>query len=167
MSKSLSLVALVLTFVTGSAFADGFKCTTTTVESRLKGELNIKAFNEVNPELGTRNASVMVLSDPSVQYGRKTIATFKNSRLASTGTLVNEGAVFMANVDSRVSGVERGGELILGTKLSELKSVKLDIAFSYARPVAEGAIVGAKLTLTKENGKKIVRMMDCTRYLKN
>lgn len=167
MSKNLSAVALVLPLVTGSAFADGFVCTTTTVQSRLKGELNIKAYNEVDPELGTRNASVMVLSDPSIQYGRKTIATFKNSRLARTGTLVNSGAVFSANVDSRVSGIERGGELILGTKLSQLKSVKLDIAFSYARPVAEGAIVGAKLTLMKENGSKIVRMMDCTRYLKN
>jgi len=162
------MIALLAMSVSLGAFADGFVCTTSTVKSAKKGDINIKIYNHTDPSQGTRGAHVLVISDPTVNAGRKTIAKFEDTHLYNTGTLVNSGARYTANVDSRVNGVDRGGENILGTKLSELKTINLDLAFSYARPVADGAKVGGKLVMEFEKAgrKPIIRFVDCTRYLK-
>src|SRR3989338_1707434 len=109
MKKIIFVMAAVMASST-AAFADGFVC-----ETRAQ-DLNVKVYNNTNPELGTRTAAVMVLSDPSVSHGRKTIARFQNSN----GLISNTGAHYEAKVDLRYNDSARKGELIGGTKLGQL-----------------------------------------------
>jgi len=55
--------ALIALSASAAAHADGFVCQT------VAGDLNIKAYNNTDATSGTRNAAVMVLSDPSVSGG--------------------------------------------------------------------------------------------------
>jgi hypothetical protein len=155
--KSLSLAAAMVAMVAAStAKADGFVCQTTAED------LQLKIYNHVMPEDGTRVAAIMVLSDPAVQKGNKTIAKFTDVK----GTLSNQGASYTANVDLRVKESNRKGELILGTKLGQLDEVLVDVDFSYADPIENGDTVGGKITLVKRNGMEITRKLECERYLK-
>ena len=150
---ALTLSMLVLGAV--QAKADGFVCQST------DGSLNLRAFNQTSPVAGTRNSAVLIVSDPAVSFGRKTIARFTAGH-----TLANTGSTYLANVDLRFNDSNRKGELIGGTKLGELKQIKLDVDFSYAAPVPAGQEVDAQITLTKRNGEKIGLPATCSRYLK-
>lgn len=143
--------------VSTPAFADGFVC-----ESE-RDNLAIKIFHETSPSEGTRNAAVLIASDTSVQAGNKTIARFSQANL----TLGNEASVYTANVDHRFNDSNRKGELIGGTKIGALKYLVLKVDFSYARPVAEGALLRGDLTLVKRNGEQVAIDLVCSRYLKN
>ena len=153
---AIAAVSVMVLAASGAARADGFVCQT------VEGDLNVKVFNKTRASEGTRNAAVMVLSDPAVSGGRKTIARFTDAN----ETLANEGARYTANVDLRFNDSERKGELIGGTKLGHLKTIDLDVAFSYADPVADEAGIEGVLTLTKRNGEVITLDLDCARYLK-
>jgi hypothetical protein len=149
---------LTLAFLaTGSmALADGFVCQTAA------GDLTVRVYNQVQPVAGTRNASIMVLSNPRVALGRKTIAKFSSESLLS-----NEAAHYAADVDLRYSGSNRKGELIAGTKLGYIDTIALDIDFSYAQPVAAGEVVDGILTIQKRDGSATEVQLECERYLKN
>ncbi len=72
------------------------------------------------------NESVMVLSDPAVAGGRKTIARFT----AANGVLETQeddanGTVYFANVDLRFSDSARSGEYLLGTRLGEVDVIEV------------------------------------------
>jgi hypothetical protein len=154
MKAALTLIAgLVLS---QSALADGFIC-----ESQ-EQSLRIKAFHQTQPELGTRNAAVLIVSDPSINAGRKTIATFH----ADNTLLSNSGAHYDASVDLRFKASRRKGELIGPTKLGELQNIKLDVAFTYVAPVADGQEMPGMVTLVKRSGDEIELDVTCTRYLK-
>ena len=148
------LIALSLSSV---SHADGFVCQTEA------GDLTIKAYNNTQPENGTRNSAVLVLSDPSVGAGKKTIARFSHTN----ETLTNVGASYEAKVDLRFSDSNLGGRNIGGTKLAMLKTIVLDVNFSYSTPVAAGATVSGTLTLIKRNGQELTHEVSCSRYLKN
>jgi hypothetical protein len=141
----------------GQAHADGFNCQT------LENDLNARVYNHTQPDDGTRNVAILVLSDPAVQSGRKTIAKFTDAQ----STVSNTNAIYVADVDLRMRESNRGGERISGTLLRHLDQIILDIDFSYADPVEDGATTTAELTLLKRNGQRIHREMECTRYLKN
>jgi len=143
-------------FTSMSALADGFVCA---VDDEA---LNIKVYNHTQPEEGTRNAAVMVLSNQDVGFGRKTIATF-----ASEGTLRNAGTSYFANVDLRFTGSSRAGELIAGTKLGQLKSIRFHVDYNYSYPLEDGDVTNATLVLVKRNGEKINLAAVCDRYLNN
>lgn len=153
--KSL-LVTLALT-LSSMAMADGFKC------EQADHNINIKVFNSTDPSVGVRNAAVMVLSDSSVSYGRKTIASFT----ANKRTLGQNGTSYMAVVDLRVSESNRSGENVLGTKLGQLKEIYVDIAHNYSQPVEDGALTEGSVTLVKRNGSVETFDLQCVRYLKN
>jgi hypothetical protein len=138
-----------------SAFADGFVCQT------VDGDLNVKVYNHTQAEYGTRTAAVMVVSDPTISHGRKTIAVFRNA------TLESDTLTFTAKVDMRFTESARGGELIAGTKLGQLKTIALDVDFTYGEPLADGETVDADLILTKRNGDVASVPVICERYLKN
>jgi hypothetical protein len=155
-SSILSLALVATLGAAPSAFADGFVCET------LSGDLHVRVYNKTQPSAGTRNAGVMVLSDPTVSQGRKTIATFHRTK----NTLSNHSSVYESEVDLRVRESARGGEMISGTRLKHLDSIILDIEFSYADPIRLGETTTAEMTLIKRNGKKIRRNLKCVRYLK-
>lgn len=151
--KSLAIAALAL-ISSSTAFADGFVCK--------NEDLAVKVYNHTQPEVGTRTAALMVISDRSVQAGRKTIARFQDSK----GRISNKGARYTADVDLRYADSARAGENIGGTKLGELDTIELDVEFSYAQPVAAGELVSGTLTLNKRNGQVIELELECARYLK-
>jgi len=155
--KSLLSVALVSLFSVGfSAQADGFVC------ENLDSTLSVKVYNHVKADEGTRNVAVMVLTDPQLQVGNRTIAVLRAPK-----TLRSDRLTFSGRVDLRFSESSRKGELILGTKLGELKTVALTTDFSYALPLMHGEELDATLKLTKRNGDVIKEEMICNRYLKN
>jgi hypothetical protein len=149
------IIASILS-LSSTAFADGFIC------EAQNESLKLKVFHQTEPTLGTRNSAVMILSNPDVQFGRKTIATFESD----AATLTNEGATYTANVDLRFRNSNRRGELVGPTKLGEIKHIVLAVDFSYARPVAQGTQSLGELTLIKRNGDQAEMDMVCTRYLK-
>jgi hypothetical protein len=155
--KKFMVVAVLASFASlAQARADGFSCQTS------EGDLNVRMFNHTQAVEGTRNAAVMVLSDTGVQAGRKTIARFTDVNQ----TLTNHGATYVARVDLRYNDSGRKGELVSGTKLGELKTIHVDVAFSYARPLRAGQVVYGSMQLVKRNGQKIIRDLSCERYLK-
>lgn len=154
MKTALTLIAgLVLS---QTALADGFIC-----ESE-SGSLRVKAFHKTQPEQGTRNAAVLIVSNPLIHQGRKTIATFS----ADNALLTNKAAHYDASVDLRFKNSRRKGELIGATKLGELQNIKLDVAFSFAKPVADGQEMPGVVTLVKRSGDELEYDVVCTRYLK-
>ena len=156
--KSISFFAAfaVLT-ISASAMADGFKCQT------VEGDLNVKVYNHTSPAVGTRSVSTMIVSDPKVQGGRKTIAVFTSAK----GTLDFHGTgVYEANVDLRMKESRRAGEYLVGTRLGELDTILLDLDFNYASPVEAGDLVTGEAIFTKRNGDIIERELVCERYLK-
>jgi hypothetical protein len=153
--KSIILTAAMI--LGAQAHADGFVC------ENLNENLRIKVFHETQPQLGTRNAAIMVVSDPSVSAGRKTIATFS----ADNALLTNAGSTYTSDVDLRFKGSNRKGENIAGTKLGELDKIILHVNYSFAAPLADGAPVSGEAVLVRRAGDDIRVEMDCTRYLKN
>jgi hypothetical protein len=153
--KKLILAMAVL--MSSAAFAEGFVC------ENFENALRVKVFNHVTPSEGTRSVAVMVLSDTSIEQGRKTIATIS----ADDFLVTNESAVYSALVDLRYSESSRKGENIAGTKLGQLKYVILDIGFTYARPVPAGTRLEGELILKKRSGEDIRLDVSCWRYLKN
>lgn len=148
----LALTALV----PASALADGFRC------EAANDSLLIKIYNHTSPEIGTRVPAKIIVSDSRRNFGAKTIATFDGS----DGLIKSDGAIYDINVDGRFSGSSRGGEDIAGTKLKFLKSINVRIAYTFNRPLEDGARVNGNVVLTKTNGERIVRQLVCARYLK-
>jgi hypothetical protein len=157
MKKYAMIMMAVAGFAGAQAHADGFNCQT------VEGDLNVKVYNQTDANQGTRNVAVMVLSDPSVQGGRKTIARFTEAN----GVVASRSATFTADVDLRFTDSSRKGELISGTKLGQLDQIIVDVDFSYAAPVEQGEELSGELTLIKRDGQKITRDLECSRYLKN
>lgn len=154
--KNFAIVLAALSLST-VAYADGFVCQT-------EGEdLLIKAYNHTDAADGTRNGSVLVLSDPSINAGKKTIARFTDVN----ETLTNVGASYEAAVDLRFNDTSLKGRNIGGTKLGYIKSIVLDVDFSYAAPVADEEVLPGTLTLIKRDGVQITHTVNCARYLKN
>jgi hypothetical protein len=152
--KYLLVALLALTPV--AAHADGFRCETAS------DTLNVTIYNNVDPTIGTRVPAIVILSDSRREFGNKTVATFRGA----TGLIKSNGASYDLDVDGRFKGVERGGEDIAGTKLIQLKTIKIGIDYSFDRPLEDGARVGGTLVLTKNDGTTISRELDCKRYLK-
>ena len=156
--NSFKLITIVLaTLTTTAAYADGFTC------EQPDGNLTVKVYNNTQATSGTRSAAIMVISDQSINYGDKTIARFTDIN----GTLGNSGATYAANVDLRFNDSNKKGRNIGGTKLGEVDTITLDVAFSYARPLVNGEETKAELRIAKRDGSQIGLDMQCTRYLKN
>lgn len=153
-----ALIAMMAMGFSGAALADGFVC-----DDNRDGQFTVKVYNNTDPSEGTRTAAIMVISDNSIQYGRKTIATFE----AETGLLENDSDRFVAQVDLRYTNSGRQGENVFGTKLGQIDSIALDVDFSYGAPVKAGEELVGNVTIIKRNGQRIFAGMTCYRYLKN
>lgn len=156
MNTFTKMIAAVLVSASAQAQADGFVCTS-------ESGTVVKVFNHTQPSKGTRTGAIMVVSDSSVGYGNKTIATFKET----DGLLTSKELAYIAKVDLRFKDSSRKGELIAGTKLGELKTIQLHLNFSYAHPIENGDLVSGRIYLNKRNDQTLSEKVSCARYLKN
>jgi hypothetical protein len=140
-----------------SVLADGFVC------ESIPGDIRVRVYNSTQPSVGTRTFHTMVISDPRVNYGRKTIARFDRASSAVKAY----SSTYHAEVATRLESNSGAGELIGPTKLGQLKAILLNIDFKYSAPIANGAKTTGKLTLIKNDNDLIQLDMDCIRYLKN
>lgn len=158
MKLVIAIAALAfVAFSSSGAKAEGFKCQT------VEGDLNVKIYHHNDPSVGTRVASTMIVSDPSIQFGRKTVALFTSKK--GTLSLQSEGS-YLAHVDLRMIESRTKGEYLVGTRLGELSTIAVDLDFSYAAPVANSDMVVGTATFTKRSGEVIERELLCARYLK-
>lgn len=151
-----ALLILATLMAANSAMADGFICTSAS-------GLNVQIYNNTNPQLGTRTASTMVISDPALARGNQTIAKFTNL----DETLSSKNLTYKAKVDLRYKNSSRKGELIAGTKLGQLDKILVTVGFSYANPVLHGQYIDGHMRLFKRNGQQLNEDLNCVRYLKN
>jgi len=155
--KKLILSTAMMIMASTAAHADGFLC------DNQEGNLRIKVYHHTQPQLGTRNVAVMIVSDPTVADGRKTIATFD----ADKALLTSSSATYTANVDLRFSTSNRKGENVGGTKLGELDQIILHVDYSFDNPVPAGSEVGGEAVLVRRGSASDIRIpMNCSRYLK-
>jgi hypothetical protein len=157
--KSMILLVSMMTLGALQARADGFICQTD------DGSLDVKVYNQTHPTKGTRNAAIMIVSDPEVSEGRKTIATFE-SGISLYNSTRNMTATYVASVNSEIAGSSRSGENIAGTKLGQLKAIILKVDFSYSYPIEDGEEASAILRLFTNDGENISLNTTCVRYLK-
>lgn len=160
--KKVAVMMMIAGMTTAVASkADGFHC-----QARNTG-MNIKLFNHVQADEGTRSAAVMVLSQPSIQSPNKTIAKFSDANR----TLNYKGyGKYEAKVDLRFNDSGRAGENIGGTKLGQLKSIILDLNFSYNTldvELAKVSSVQGVIKYVKRDGDVLAETVTCARYLKN
>jgi len=154
------IVAAAVLFAT-QVHADGFVCTS---EGH---DLKIAVYNKTTGDQGTRNASAMILSDPAIGRGLKTITRF----LADSETLLTDHnssdfLTFIGSVDLRMTQSGGAGEYILGTRLGDVSTLKLEVDFSYGDDLFNGDKTGGYITLTKKSGEQLTRFAACVRYLK-
>jgi hypothetical protein len=152
-----TLAILAIATLSASAQADGFNCQTN------DGSINVKIYNNTDASVGTRVGAVMVVSDPSISDGKKTIARFTDVN----GTFESRSTTYVGNVDLRFNDSSLKGRNILGTKLGNIDTITADIDFSYAAPVAAGEDVEGSLRIVRRSGSPIKAAMTCSRYLKN
>ena len=155
---------LILALIATAGFqahADGFICDT------FSGDTTVTVYNHVSPYSGTRTPAKMIVSDPRVQDGRKTIAAFTEAN-GTLSSLHNEvpGLAFVGKVDLRYRDMARKGEYILGTRLGHVDTLRLDIDFSYGDNLENGELSEATITVLKRNGDVIEVDAVCERYLK-
>lgn len=158
MNQVMTKLVLALAMVTGaSAFADGFIC------SDANGDLRLKVYDKTQPKEGTKDAAIMIVSNPSATPGNQTIATFNSD----DSLLANDSSSYTAEVDLRYNTSNQAGADIGGTQLGQLKYITLDVDFSYSNPVPNGTVVSGEVTLTKrDNAGDVDIAVNCTRYLK-
>ncbi len=154
MKKALLTLAMVGALST-PALADGFIC------SAIDHDLNVKVYNHTSPKMGTRNAAVMILSNPTVGQGRRTIAIFRDV----SNTLSNEGSNYLAKVDLRFNDSGRKGEFVAGTRLGEIATIDLSVDHVYGDNFEKGSLTTALAVISLRNGETIVADLDCERYL--
>lgn len=152
-----ALIMFIAGLMATTANADGFVC------ENLEQNVRIKVYNQTSAELGTRSSAVMIISDPSVSHGRKTIAKFE----AADGLLTNSGSRYVAEVDLRFSNSGRSGENLASTKLGEVDQIILDVDFLYSQPVEDEAEVSGVMYLKMREGRTRAVSLACERYLKN
>jgi len=140
MNQSLRFVmALALGFLGTSAFADGFKCEGT------DSTLNVKVYNHVQPQLGTRTPAKLIISD----------------LIQGTLAVRSTDQIRKHNLVNTVQYVVNGNQ-----KLGASKAI-LQVAFKAGREViAEGEERSGQLILASADGSRTVYELSCERYLK-
>ena len=160
MNKStLTAIAMIsAAFLGSAAFADGFVC------ENQDAKLRVKVYHQTQPAMGTRNAAVMVVSDPTVGQGHKTFARFSSDN----SLLTSKSATYTGNVDLRFNDTGLKGKNIGGTKLGELDKIILTVAYSFDAPVANGTPLEGDVVLVRRAGSNgdINIPVSCIRYLK-
>jgi hypothetical protein len=151
------MIAILAMGFSGAAMADGFICDTA------NGQYTVKVYDQTSASKGTRNGAIMIISDNTIQLGRKTVATFESEQTLRD----RQGASYEASVDLRYNNSNRAGENVFGTKLGEIDTIRLNVGYDYNSPVKSGEELDGQLIVLKRNGQKGKLQVACSRYLKN
>ena len=152
-----AIFAAVMMVMGSMAFADGFVC------DDASGNLRIQVYHQTQPTLGTRNAAVMIVSNPSAASGSKTLAKFTSD----SALLTNSSSTYTAKVDLRFSNSNNKNADVAGTKLGELSNIILHVDYSFNNPVHSGTELPGEAILSLRSGADDIRLeMNCERYLK-
>lgn len=141
MKALLTVTALVAMFSSSAFAAQGWQCSA--------NDISVKVIDE-----SAASGGIMVLSNPSVGSGRKTIAKFTEAN----GTLDVRGDLYVAHTDLRFNDSARAGELVIGTKLGEVASFRLTVRADEHSDWADGSLVAIK-----KNGERAARKVECER----
>ncbi|MES2856957.1 MAG: hypothetical protein V4692_13905 [Bdellovibrionota bacterium] len=155
--KTILLAATTFSSLSG-AWASGFICMSVDEDTQIRVE-----FTPIHPDGSNREPRIkeMTVSDPNVTLPYQHIATF----FAADGVLTNDGGLIEGVVDLRFPGTSRRGERIGGTKLGALKTITLDIDFSYTEPSNDGSHYAAQATYLKRNGESLNQDFDCVLFM--
>jgi len=138
MKKSVQLLTALAFGIFGTAaFADGFKCVGE------DSDYNVKLFNKVMPEDGTRNPAVLVISD-------------------AHGTL-------LVRRDSDISKTNRQNTVrytVDGSRKLGADTAILQVRFKQGREVIEEGDTRPGQLILITDGEKEVLELSCERYLK-
>ena len=142
-----------------SSFADGFIC------EGLNTRTTFKIYNKTYASEGTRNVAVMIVTNPLPLVGSKTAASFSESK----NTLTSSGTNYTATVDLRVTESSDENELVGGTKLGGLSTIKVHVFFNYLldTPSHNGQKFKGYVDYLKRNGEILTEKIECSRYVKN
>ena len=158
----ISIVTILVTLAFASVSrADGFTCRST------DGNLSVKVFDYVHSRYGTRNPAVMVVSNPKLPRGYRTLAVFSSA----DGTLQaishrGEYRTYVGRVDFNSNSIHKH-VFVLSDPMTNLAAVQLHIYFNYNKSrIANGGEVMGVVELVSRNGRHIYSETSCKRYLK-
>jgi hypothetical protein len=154
---ALALVTLAPTL----AHADGFDCT-----GRDTG-IEVKIYNNTDPSLGTRTPAILIVSDPSRDYGDRTIATFKNEQITYEGY-----GTYFATTDTVDRRPTADAQVLENSRLGHLENILLKMNFSYAEQLfseltKKPASFSGSVFYQQTSGATRNESVRCTHYLKD
>lgn len=155
----MSIAALLI--LQNSAKADGFFC-----EGESTG-LKIAVLNHTAPSAGTRTPESFTITNPNLEPNAQKLVTFTTE----SKTLEYQGyGNFLGKVAPRLLQDSQPNAIIAGVRLKDLKSVLVDIRFSYDPATAALARIAksipGKIVYSKLNGESLDEKITCQRYLK-
>ncbi|MBP7843478.1 MAG: hypothetical protein KA116_01565 [Proteobacteria bacterium] len=161
MALKIRILIVLMLFISLTAnflWADGFIC-----ESP-QGYLRIKIFHHTSFQTGgTRKVAVMVLSNPRVPMGKRTIGVFNENK----GTLIRDSSSYFANFDFRFKGLySKPQEFIKDISKKDIQSLEITPNFNINEPIAPSAKLKARFKLSLRSGQDYQGWIDCIRYLK-
>ena len=131
------ILITALSLVSSAAMADGFRC---------QGEgFRAKLYNEVQPERGTRNPAVLIVS----QRNAGTIATLEGDEIEKTVT--DHAVAYEGKTNGKVDG--------------RFVYVKLEVAKRARQTGPLAGLHSARLTVNQDGASALASMV-CDRYLK-
>jgi hypothetical protein len=134
----LFLIAL-FTLVSSVAMADGFRC-------QNDGGLRVKLFNEIQPERGTRNPAILIVSERA----RGTLATLEGTEIEKT---IDEASV---TYEGQTNGTRDGRFVYVKLEVSKKAETDGDVAGMHR----------AVLTVNADNSSRS-DLVYCERYRKS
>lgn len=138
-----------------SAYASGFLCVSVDQDTQIE-----VYFSSASSELEEPPVERMEIKDLMVSPRHQLIAKFH----AADGVLSKSGNTIVAHVDLSLPDSSRRGERVGGTVLGALRSIQMEIDFSYQEPVQDGTRFAALVTYLKRNGEELAQDFDCNRY---
>jgi hypothetical protein len=162
MKNTTYLLALTLVTIAPTlALADGFDCT-----GRNSG-IEVKIYNNTDPSMGTRTPAVLIVSDPSRDYGDRTIATFKNDQITAEGH-----GTYFATTDTVDHRPTADAQVLQNSRLGHLENVLLKMNFSYAEEfltdlTKKPESFSGSVYYQETSGATRNESVRCTHYLKD
>ncbi len=160
MKRTLFLTCALL-LISPLVYADGFRCV------GLSSSLKMVVYNHTDAAHGTRTPAIFIISNPSLPKPHQTLLTFSSEE----GKLKYQGyGRYLATVDAPALGANSPKTAAAGTTLGQLKSIVLDLDFSYAHDAIVLANTVASIPGTiayqTEHGDSLDEKVSCVRYRK-